>query len=204
MSETRPHRVRPVIPPRLHHATFLTIKLAEMVSWYEKVCGLTPVFYSEAGAWLTNDEANHRVALVAIPGIHSPVDKPNSTGHHHTAFEYDTFTAWLDNYVRLRDDGIVPFASVDHGLTMSLYYVDPEGNGVEIQVDNFGDWGASKEWTWASREFAENPIGSFFDPDEVVARAVGGMTHQEIHERAYAGEYFPVNPPKSFLLPEVD
>ena len=34
---------RPVIAPRLHHATFLTLKLDEMVAWYETVAGLTPV-----------------------------------------------------------------------------------------------------------------------------------------------------------------
>lgn len=27
---------------------------------------------------------------------------------------------------------------MDHGLTMSIYYLDPDGNGVELQVDNFG------------------------------------------------------------------
>jgi catechol 2,3-dioxygenase len=38
---------RPVIAPRLHHTTFLTLKLDEMVAWYEKVAGLTTVHYSE-------------------------------------------------------------------------------------------------------------------------------------------------------------
>lgn len=200
--EEFPHRPRPVIAPKLHHATFLTLKLHEMVAWYESVCGLTPVFYSEMGAWLTNDEANHRVALVAHPAIKRAVDKPTSAGHHHTAFEYASFQQWLDNYIRLRDKGIVPFMSIDHGLTMSLYYADPEGNGVEIQVDNFGDWAASKEWTSAAREFAENPIGNFFDPDTIVAVAESGLTFSEIHENAYAGKYLPDNPPDDILLPE--
>ncbi|MFB9074518.1 VOC family protein [Citricoccus parietis] len=201
-SEKLPHRPRPVIAPRLHHATFLTMKLDEMVSWYEKVCGLTPTFYSEVGAWLSNDEANHRLALVAHPAIRRAVDKPTSHGHHHTAFEYEQFQSWLDNYVRLRDEGIVPFMSIDHGLTMSLYYADPEGNGVEIQVDNFGDWARSTQWQWGSREFAENPIGNFFDPDKIVAAAESGLTFAEIHEKAYAGEYLPENPPADILLPE--
>lgn len=200
--EKFPHRPRPVIAPKLHHATFLTLKIHEMVAWYETVCGLTPTFYSEAAAWLTNDEANHRLALVAHPAIKRPVDKPISAGHHHTAFEYDSFQAWLDNYVRLRDAGIEPFMALDHGLTMSLYYADPEGNGVEIQVDNFGDWAASTEWMWAAHEFAENPIGNYFDPDKVVEAAESGLSFGEIHEKAYAGEYTPKNPPTDILLPE--
>ena len=33
---------RPIIPPRLHHTTFTTLRLDEMVAWYEKVAGLCP------------------------------------------------------------------------------------------------------------------------------------------------------------------
>jgi catechol 2,3-dioxygenase-like lactoylglutathione lyase family enzyme len=194
---------RPIIPPKLHHATFLTLKLHEMVSWYEKVAGLTPVHYSEGAAWLTNDEANHRIALIAHPAIKRPVDKPTSAGLHHTAFEYGDFNVWVDNYQRLKEEGIVPFMCLDHGITMSMYYADPEGNGVEIQVDAFGDWGASKEWIWASREFAENPIGSFFDPDKIVEAREQGLSKDEIHRNARDGKYVPENPPTDLLLPEV-
>jgi catechol 2,3-dioxygenase len=197
-----PRKPRPVVPPKLHHATFLTLKLDEMVRWYELVAGLTPVHYSDSAAWLTNDEANHRIALVAHPAIKRAVDKPISAGLHHTAFEYRNFDQWLDNYVRLRDAGIVPFMSLDHGITMSLYYADPEGNGVEIQVDAFGDWEVSKEWMWASREFAENPIGSFFDPDKLVEAREQGVSAEEIHQNARAGKYLPENPPADILLPE--
>jgi catechol 2,3-dioxygenase len=201
---SQPYRKpRPIIPPKLHHATFLTLKLAEMVVWYEKVAGLTPVHYSEGAAWLTNDEANHRIALIAHPAIKRPVDKPTSAGLHHTAFEYSDFNVWVDNYERLKEEGIVPFMCLDHGITMSMYYADPEGNGVEIQIDAFGDWGASKEWIWASREFAENPIGSFFDPDKIVEARKQGLSKDEIHRNARDGKYVPENPPMDLLLPEV-
>jgi catechol 2,3-dioxygenase len=201
MPQTR--RPRPIIAPKLHHATFLTLKLDEMVIWYETVCGLTPVHYSDGAAWLTNDEANHRIALIAHPKTKRPTDKPTSAGLHHTAFEYVEFDQWLDNYVRLREEGIVPFMSLDHGVTMSMYYADPEGNGVEIQVDAFGDWGQSKEWMWASREFSENPIGVFFEPDKVVEAREQGVPKDEIHDNTRAGKYAPEDPPADVLLPEV-
>ncbi|WP_372672437.1 VOC family protein [Amycolatopsis kentuckyensis] len=197
-----PRKRRPIIAPKLHHATFLTLKLDEMVSWYELVCGLTPVHYGESAAWLTNDEANHRIALIAHPKIKKAVDKPTSAGLHHTAFEYTDFDQWLDNYVRLKDEGIVPFMSLDHGVTMSTYYADPEGNGVEIQVDAFGDWSESTEWMWASREFAANPLGVYFDPDQLVEAREQGLTKDEIHAGARAGKYPPEVPPADVLLPE--
>jgi len=33
--------------------------------------------------------------------------------------------------------------ALDHGMTISLYYLDPDGNLLELQVDSFGDWAAS-------------------------------------------------------------
>ncbi|MCU1415344.1 MAG: extradiol dioxygenase [Microbacteriaceae bacterium] len=195
-SERRP---RPITPPKFHHTTFATLKLDEMVDFYEKIAGLQPVFYSEHGAWLTNDEANHRIALLALPDLKEPSDKGHTIGLHHTAFEYADFAQWLDNYVRLREDGVVPFLNLDHGMTMSSYYQDPEGNGVEIQVDAFGSWANGKEWMWASAEFGQNPIGKHFDPEQLVAARASGLEFEEIHRRARAGEYEPAVKPEVYL-----
>lgn len=193
-------RRRPLIRPAFHHTTFATIKLDEMVDWYEKVAGLEPVHYSPGeGAWLTNDEANHRIALLALPGLKAPVDKGHTVGLHHTAFEYADFDQWLDNYERLAQEGILPFLNLDHGMTFSMYYADPEGNGVEIQVDNFGSWAKSKEWMWSSPEFDRDPIGAPFDPEMLVAARREGLGHAEIHRRCRAGKYVPDVVPEVYL-----
>lgn len=194
---------RPPIAPTLHHTTFTTLRLDEMVDWYEKVAGLVPVFWGDGAAWLSNDAANHRIALLSPPGLKHPEDKGHTTGIHHTAFEYATFDQWLDNYVRLRDHGILPWLTLDHGMTMSVYYQDPDGNGVEIQVDSFGDWADSKQWINASIEFATNPIGTYFDPDKLVAARAQGLSFQEIHERARAGDYLPERVREDILLPDL-
>ena len=123
-------------------------------------------------------------------------------GLHHTAFEYADFHQWLDNYERLAARGIRPFLNLDHGMTMSMYYQDPEGNGVEIQFDTFGDWSKSKEWMWASQEFGANPIGEFFDPDKIVEARNSGLEWSEIHQRARAGDYVPAEIP-DVHLPEL-
>jgi catechol 2,3-dioxygenase len=193
---------RPIITPTFHHTTFLTTRLDAMVEWYGLVVGLMPTHYGAEAAWLTNDAANHRIAFLAPHGIKKPEDKGHTAGLHHTAFEYNDFDQWLDNYIRLRGKGILPFLTLDHGMTLSIYYQDPDGNGVEIQVDTFGDWAKSTEWMWSSLEFAENPIGAHFDPDKLVTARESGLNFQEIHRRARAGEYVPAVIPDIFL-PEV-
>ena len=190
----RTPKPRPIRPPKLHHATFMTMDVDAMVAFYELVAGLQPVYYAQHAAWLTNDEANHRIALLRLPGVHPPVDKPHSVGLHHTAFEYDSFDGWIDNYVRLRDAGVTPKICLDHGMTISMYYQDPDGNGVEIQVDAFNDWTLSKEWMWGSQEFSEDQIGPQFDPEKLLAAYRAGATPQEIHERARKGEFMPEHP----------
>ena len=190
----RTPRPRPIRPPKLHHATFLTMDVDAMVKFYEEVAGLQPVYYAAHAAWLTNDDANHRIALLRLPGVYPPVDKPHLVGLHHTAFEYDSFEGWVDNYLRLRDLGITPTVCLDHGMTMSMYYQDPDGNGVEIQVDVFGDWSLSKEWMWASQEFSEDQIGPQFDPERLAEAYLAGQGMAEIHERARRGEFMPEQP----------
>lgn len=194
---------RPIVAPKFHHTTFTTMRIEEMVKWYETVAGLTPVFYGDAGAWLTNDEANHRIAFLSPPGLKAPVDKPHTAGLHHTAFEYKNADQWLDNYVRLREHGIVPFLNLDHGMTVSMYYADPDGNGVEIQVDTFQDWDASKSWMFSSLEFASDQLGAHFDPEKLVAARDAGMDFAEIHRRTRAGEFPPAQIPKDIFLPEI-
>ena len=72
---------RPIIAPRLHHATFLTLKLDEMVAWYETGRRAHARALQRAGAaWLTNDEANHRIALIAHPAITKPVEQADQRG----------------------------------------------------------------------------------------------------------------------------
>jgi catechol 2,3-dioxygenase len=182
------------IAPTLHHVTFKTTRLQEMIDWYGTVVGTTVNHQFEGGAWLTNDGANHRIALLALPGMQDDADKIVHTGMHHSAFEYGSMDDLLDSYVRLRDEGIVPHACLDHGMTLSMYYADPDGNSVELQCDEFGDWARSSEWMRTAEEFSANPIGMAFDPDQLVAARDAGATPDELHRRAYAGEFDPGTP----------
>ena len=74
--------------PKLHHINLKTTRLQEMVDWYKKVVGAEVVFQFPGGAWLTNDEANHRIAFLSSPQMSDDPEKISHTGMHHSAFEY--------------------------------------------------------------------------------------------------------------------
>jgi catechol 2,3-dioxygenase len=183
-----------VLSPPLHHVNLKTVRLQEMIDWYGTVVGLKPTFQYQGGAWLSNDAANHRLALLCVPGLSDDPDKIAHTGIHHTAFEYASISELLDTYVRLKAEGILPHGCLDHGMTTSFYYADPDGNSIELQADNFGDWEKSAEFMRTAPEFAADPIGVHIDPDQLVAARDAGASPEEIHQRAYAGEFMPERP----------
>jgi catechol-2,3-dioxygenase len=189
-----------VIHPSFHHVNLKTTRLEEMIEWYSALVGAEVIFQYEMGAWLSNDDANHRIALLAFPNFADDAGRDDHTGMHHSAFEYNSFDDLNDSYVRLREAGITPAICLDHGMTFSYYYVDPDGNNVELQCDVFGDWSKSKEWMRTSPDFAADPLGKFVDPDRVAADRADGLSFEEIHAKAMANGYAPETAP--IELPE--
>jgi catechol 2,3-dioxygenase len=116
MSATAKNEVR----PSLHHVTMKTSRLDEMIKWYGLVLGTQVQFRNETAAWTTNDGANHRIAFLAVPGLSDDADKVRHNGMHHCAFEYGSFAELMSTYDRLRQSGVEPAFSLDHGMTMSL------------------------------------------------------------------------------------
>jgi catechol 2,3-dioxygenase len=184
-----------VIHPKFHHFNLKTTRLQEMIDFYALLVGAEVNFQDAVGAWLSNDEANHRIALLAFPDFSDDPEKETHTGLHHSAFEYEGFEDLNASYLRLKEVGIEPDFCIDHGMTFSYYYADPDGNRVELQIDNFGDWEKSSEWMRTSEEFAANPIGQFVDPDNVAADFADGIAFEEVHAKAMAGGYAPEQAP---------
>ena len=184
-----------MIRPKFHHVNLKTTRLQEMIDFYATLVGAEVIFQDATGAWLSNDDANHRIALLAFPNFVDDPEKDTRTGMHHSAFEYESFEDLNASYLRLKEAGIVPPACLDHGMTLSYYYADPDGNNIELQVDVFGDWSKSKEWMRSSEEFAANPIGAFVDPDKIAADHAAGLSFAEIHAKAMAGDYAPAQAP---------
>jgi catechol-2,3-dioxygenase len=168
-----------IIRPTLHHCGLTTAQLDPMCHWYATVLGVHIVFVSSSplgkqapinasAAWVTNDDANHRIGLIAIQQLTKDTQRSTHIHLQHTAFEYKSLDELLETYLRLRKVGITPVLSADHGPTTSMYYEDPDGNSVELFVDNFGDWMKSGDFMTNSPEFAALPMGTYVDPEKIL------------------------------------
>jgi len=72
----------------------------------------------------------------------------------------------------LKGAGIQPHVPVQHGPTTSIYCRDPDGNMVELQVDNMAPEDAMDYMR--GEEFSLDPFGPSFDPDAMLAALRAG------------------------------
>lgn len=168
-------------PSRLAHIALRTNRLAELIDWYCKVLGAHIAHASDKVAFLTYDDEHHRIALIGLQDYPTR-DETIRVGYYHTAFAYDSLADLLGHFVRLRELGIVPYRSINHGPTVSFYYADPEGNQIELQVDSFPDAAATNAWM-ESEAFKRNPIGVEFDPDHMLQQLRDGTPEVELMRR---------------------
>jgi catechol-2,3-dioxygenase len=170
--------------PKFAHVVFRTAQPQEMRDWYCTVLDGHVVHQDEALSFITFDEEHHRVAL-----IHPPVPLRRKTADtaamHHVAYTFDSLDDLLDRYATLRDKGVRPAVCIAHGVTTSMYYRDPDGNMVEMQIDRFAAPADATAYM-AGAEYAADSVGPAFDPEALLAARRGGATTEELSDRAWA------------------
>lgn len=181
-SETHTPTVLP--PARLAHLVLRTNKLHEMIEFWRIFTGSEIIFENEMIAFLSYDEEHHRIAIAALP---ETIDKVNEAcGLAHVAFTYDTMEDLATAYEQRKKFGFVPFWCINHGTTTSMYYHDPDGNEIEMQIDNFEDPRDATEYM-NSEAFRTNAYGTEFNPDDFVRRVRSGEDQEQIKTRPDIG-----------------
>jgi catechol-2,3-dioxygenase len=168
---------------KLAHIVLQTTQLPEMKEWYLAVLDADLVFENPMFAFLTFDDEHHRLAIAQIPGL---VERtPMTVGLAHSAYTFNTLGDLLNQYEQLTKHGIEPQAPVQHGVTTSIYYRDPGGNMVELQIDNFATADEATAYMQAE-EYTTDPIGPTFDPAAMLAALRAGTPEAELITRAWA------------------
>lgn len=175
--------------PKFAHVVLQTSQLAEMRDWYCTVLDAHVVYEGHGLCFLTFDDEHHRVALLGSP---VPLERksPTTAAMHHTAYTFATLDDLLDRYAALKEKGIEPRVPIQHGVTTSLYYRDPDGNFVELQIDNFATPDEATAYMKGA-EYDADPVGVSFEP-ELMARAYReGTPRDELITRAWAKKTSP-------------
>lgn len=186
-------------PQKFAHVVYRTYRYDEMITWYQTVFGAKVQHGNPALTFLTYDDEHHRVALLNLDLIHPEgrgLTGKAKNGVDHVAYSYCSLPVLLSNYERLFDLGIKPYWCIHHGITVSLYYADPDGNQMEFQVDCFQSNDDANGFM-SGPGFEVNPIGVEFNPDEFLARLRAGEPEQSLLTRS---EHLPVSPVRGSLI----
>ena len=163
-------------PAKFAHVVYQTRRFDAMVAWYEAVFGARVVHRDPALAFLTYDDEHHRFAFANLEVMKGPGGNPDARGEigaNHVAYTYASVADLLATYQRLKAAGIEPYWPVHHGITLSLYYKDPDGNRMEFQVEAMGDY-------MEGEAFHANPIGVGYDPEALVTRWKQGASEADL------------------------
>ncbi len=152
-------------PAKMAHFVLRSPQPAQVVAWWQEVLGARIVHSNDILTFITYDDEHHRIAVVANPKLGDQGSK--HAGLEHVAYTYASLEDLVLTYQRLRESGITPVWTINHGMTLSLYYADPDGNQCELQVDLITP--AQADAFMKSPEFAENPLGITFDPEDMLA-----------------------------------
>jgi catechol-2,3-dioxygenase len=167
-----------VVPKKLAHLVLKTNNYEAMVDWYLKVLNARVALAAPHVSFLTFDDEHHRIAIVKVPRL--TAHDPNACGMDHIAFTYENMGDLLATYRRLAATGIRPRWPINHGMTTSLYYQDPDGNSLELQIDNFPTTEELQHYFENDPDYAANPLGAEFDPDELLKRYEAGEPFEEL------------------------
>lgn len=173
------------VTPKFAHVVLQTNRLTQMRDWYSTVLGAHVVYQNPGMCFLTFDDEHHRIALVASPAEPWVERTPFTVGLQHSAFTFPTLDVLLEKFSDLRDAGITPVVPIQHGVTTSLYYRDPDGNTVELQIDNFAR-PVDATGYMAGAEYTTDPVGPSFDPQVMRDALLAGARPEELSTRQWA------------------
>ena len=190
MSDPHPAQ-QPSSKLKISETILKTGRLDEMKSWYKTVLGVAPFFEHapptgtkplDLGGQTRASDLKmcffrlstdypyvQTIGIFEEPGT-ALVQQKGASGLHHMQLMTSGLDELCDKFDELRESGLSPHRSADHGPMTSFYYRDPDGNNVEITAQNHNSMEEMVAFM-KSDAFKANPSGTEIDdPAAFVAR----------------------------------
>lgn len=138
-------------PDRFAHANLYVSNMARSIAFYRDVCGLNEVYREpeiKAG-FLSNGSSHHDIAVMQVSNraavgrdgkVQNTMARGRAPGLNHLAFRMKSEARMVDAYRRAREGGVAIERALDHGMSHSVYLLDPDLNGIEFYTDVVADW----------------------------------------------------------------
>ena len=107
--------------------------------------------------------------IPTITGQDAPLQAAGQVGLNHMAWRMESVDDLKEFYQRLKAKGVQIARIVDHGISLGIYFRDPDGNGIEVYYEL-----PRSEWPRHERIFASDMVGRGLFPGpwdaEIAAR----------------------------------
>ncbi|EMA63673.1 hypothetical protein C469_02421 [Halorubrum lipolyticum DSM 21995] len=132
----------------MDHVELYVTDWDDAASWYERVLGVTPEttfeewWQTEVGPLMLSVDETTKLALFE----RESAVRGQEVSPHRIAFQTDVdgFLSFIDRLETLeltdRDgDPVTPDDVVDHELSYSIYFTDPDGNWLELTTNDYDE-----------------------------------------------------------------
>jgi len=118
--------------PKIGHVHLKVSNLKKAEEFYTNIFGFKVSERVENYLFLTFGKEHHDLALQEYKNAKKPSE--NMTGLYHFAVELENLRQLADIYFKLKKHNI-KFSPIDHGISKTIYFSDPDENGIEVYID---------------------------------------------------------------------
>jgi len=133
----------------LGHVVFYVRELKRSVEFYSEIVGLTVKgsIFNDQAVILSGGQTHHELLLIQVGDAEGPMSG-RRIGLYHVGWKIgDGIEVLQQKYQQLQDMNYPVDGMSDHMVSQSLYLRDPDGNEIELYVDNPNyDWRNDPSW----------------------------------------------------------
>lgn len=124
----------------LGHVVLYVSNLKRSLEFYRDTLGFKHIGGEEGFAAFSAGRTHHEMLLIEVAGAPREKHHPEP-GLYHIGFKIgDGAEALQAVYQELLEKGVQIVGATDHGVTHSLYILDPDGNELELYADIGDEW----------------------------------------------------------------
>lgn len=128
----------------LGHVVLYVTNLKKMADFYRDTLGFQEVARDKKMALFSSGRTHHELLLIEIGGV--PRRHGVEPGLYHIGFKVaDTTQELKEVYRHLRESRVTIIGTSDHGITHSIYILDPDDNELELYADVSDAWKKDKK-----------------------------------------------------------
>ena len=123
----------------LGHVVLYVTNLEKVAAFYRDILGFPEVARKHAMVVFSSGRTHHELLLIDVGG--KPEKRDIKPGLYHIGFKIGEGPGIIKQaYKELKKQNIPIIGVADHGITHSIYILDPDGNEIELYADVSDEW----------------------------------------------------------------